>query len=81
METEAQNDVKCINQLQAKIKFLEEKAVEAARKLAIRTLDTKRTLSDLKEGVQSLSVDKGIVLGDTEEGVQRGPEDDWDEGF
>ena len=81
METKAQNDGNSIDQLQAKIKSFEEKAVEAARNLAIRTPDSKRTLSDLDVGVQSLSVDKDIVLGDTEEGVQSLPEDDWDEGF
>ena len=32
-------------------------------------------------GVQSFSLDKGIVLGDTEKGVYSHPEDDWDEGF
>ena len=72
-KSKAQNDCDNINLLQAIIKSFKEKAVEAARNLAIRTPDSKRTLSDLDIGVQSLSVDKDIVLGDTEEGVQSLP--------
>ena len=54
--------------------------IEAARNLAFRILESKRTLSELDEGVQSLSVDKDIVLGDKDEGVQSLPVDGLDEG-
>ena len=96
----AQNICDNINLLQAIIKFFEGKAVEAARNLAIRTSDSKRTLGDLDRGVhgrsvdvdglpldkldngvQSLEVDKDIVLGNTEEGVLSLSEDELDEGF
>ena len=51
--------------------------IEAARKLAIRIFDFKRNLSELDKGVQSLSVDKDIVLGDKDKGVQSLLWKDW----
>ena len=45
--------------------------IEAARNLALRILESKRTLSDLDKGVQSLSVDEDVLsLGKLDEGVQ-----------
>ena len=81
LKSKSQNDCENINFLQAMIKFFGGKAVEAARNLAIRTPDSKRTLSDMDNGALSLIVDEDIVLVDAEEGVQSLPEDELDEGL
>ena len=79
-KSKAQNNSDNINLLQAIIKFFEGKAVETTRNLAISIPDSKWTLSDMDNSVQSLKVGEDIVFGDKNKGVQSLPVDDLDKG-